>query len=244
MADEVAVRPTDERVVAPYLPFKTFLSAFDVFEHGTPHKVDRSLWRNQSGVIQGQIVMALRFFRLIDENDAPHPALDRFIANKDKWKEFIGVLLHASYQQILDRDLTKMTPKLLSEEMDAYGLTGDTKRKATVFFLQAVRFAELPMHPLLQTQTRLPTSNGSRKKRKVQSGNVRQSEIETPTLPPSPDKSGETKSVRLKSGAVITLKISANWLELPPEERKYVFELIDLLQSPSVAATSGDEGAP
>jgi len=247
MIDSLSVQELEEKTPAAYLAFKTFMSAFDVFDHGLPHKVDRSMWRNQSGVIQGQIMMAFRFFGLIDEHDAPRDALKRFVANRDKRKEYIGALLHYSYKHILDRDLTKMTPKLLSEEMDSFSLTGDTKRKATAFFLQAARFAELPMHPLLQAQTRMPALPGARKKRKGSGGNSKPTatDVSVGSSPPPPSaRDGETKSIRLKSGAVVTLKVSANWLELPADERKFVFELIDLLQSPSVAATSGDGEAP
>jgi hypothetical protein len=225
---------------AAYLPFKTFLSAFDAFEHGVPNRIDRSIWRNQSGVVQGQILMALRFFKLIGENDEPRPALERFVTLKERRKEHVAALLQHSYKSILDHDLTKMTPKMLFDELENYGVSGETKRKASAFFLQAARFAELPMHPLLNTQTRA-ASTGPRKKRKVV-GPSRAEVSEQRPQTPQDSSHGDTKSVRLNSGAEITIRISANWLELPSDERKFVFELIDLLQSPSAPVWKSDQG--
>lgn len=237
--DEAQVVVAEEKTAAAYLPFKTFLSAFDVFDHGVPHRIDRSIWRNQSGVVQSQIIMAFRFFRLIDESDSPRPALEKFVLNKDKRKEYVGALLQHSYRSILDHDLTKTTPKMLNDDFDQYRVSGDTKRKAIAFFLQAAQYAELPMHPLLNTKTR--TSNAvSRKRRKVGTPGGGKSAAETAdVIPPDPGR-GETKSIRLRSGAVITLQISANWLELPADERKFVFELIDLFQSSSATVAKSD----
>lgn len=226
---------------AAYLPFKTFLSAFDVFEHGIPSRIDRSMWRSQSGVVQGQILMTLRFFNLIGENDEPKPALERFVALKERRKEHVAALLQHSYKGIFDNDLTKMTPKMLLDELENYGVSGETKRKASAFFLQAARFAELPMHPLLSNQTR-SASSGPRKKRKVANGTTKGPVVEKLPTTPADSSHGDTKSVRLISGAEITIRISANWLELPSDERKFVFELIDLLQSPSAPVRKSDKG--
>ena len=247
MPDELAPkRHQEEKGTPAYLPFRTFLAAFDVFAHGIPHKIDRSLWRTQAGSIQAQIMSALRFFQLIDEGDFPRPALERFVSNKDKREEYIGALLHHSYKHILDRDLMKLSPKLLSEEMDQFGLTGETKRKATVFFLQAVRFAGLPLHPLLQAQTRASSASVPRKRRKAQSATVKPKSgppgKEAHEVPVSTNTQGDSKSVRLASGAVVTLTVSARWLELAADEREFVFKLIDQLQSSSSSLPKSDRG--
>jgi hypothetical protein len=235
----------DERTApAAYLPFKTFLGSFDVFDHGIPHRIDRSMWKNLSGVAQSQILMAFRFFNLIGEGDEPKPALNRFVENKERRKEYVGALLQYAYSTIIDHDLTKMTPKMLSDELESYRVSGETKRKAIAFFLQAARFAELPMHPLLASQTRA-ASTGPRKKRKASTGAFAkgQSNEPSPTTQAEAPQS-DSKRVQLKSGAVITLTISANWLELGSDERKFVFDLIDLLQSPSAPTLKSDKAAP
>lgn len=149
---------------AAYLPFKTFISAIETLEQGLPKKLDRTVWRSQSGVIQSQIMMALRFFGLVNDDGVPTVALQRLIDGKDKRQEQMGALLRYAYKDIIDHDLTKMTPRMLEDAMSAYNVSGDTRRKAVGFFLRAAKFADFSMHPLLYGQIR-ETGNGSRKKR-------------------------------------------------------------------------------
>ncbi|MGB7353823.1 MAG: hypothetical protein WBD06_08975, partial [Acidobacteriaceae bacterium] len=162
---------TTELVQRPspaYLPFRTFLSALDALEHGLPRKLDRTVWRSQSGIVQGQIMMAFRFLGLINDADEPSPGLQRLVApdNKEGRPKLIAALLQHAYRPVLDHDLTKMTPKMLDEEFAQYGVQGDTRRKAVAFFLRAAKFAELPMHPLLSAQTRNSVTGPRRKRKK------------------------------------------------------------------------------
>lgn len=209
---------------AAYLPFKTFLSSIEALEHGLPKKLDRSIWR-QSGIVQGQIMMALRFFRLISDTDEPTRALYVLVEESSKRPQHIGELVRDAYADIIAHDLTKMTPKMLEDAMGAYGVQGDTRRKAIAFFLRAAKYAEMPMHPLLTSQTR-NASNGVRRKRKARDGAA---DTQAPVTPPVSSQTTDTKVVKLPSGTVVTLHIAANWLDMSPEERTYVFGLVDHL---------------
>jgi hypothetical protein len=223
---------------AAYLPFKTFLSALEVMEHGIPRKLDRTIWRSQSGIVQGQIMMAFRFFGLVNENDEPTIALQRLVEGKDKRQEMVGSLLRHAYRAIIDHDLTKMTPRMLEEEMNQYGVSGDTRRKAIGFFLRAARFAELPMHPLLIGLVR-ETSNATRKKRiKGKNG------TEAPPL----NGEGSTtyssgsgvnrRTIQLNSGGSVSLEISADPFSLSSSDREFLFGLVDKLQAYSTVSAS------
>jgi hypothetical protein len=223
---------------AAYLPFKTFVSSVEALQQGLPKKLDRTIWRSQSGVVQSQIMMAFRFFGLVNDAGEPTVALQRLVENPDKRKEHVGALLNHAYKKIIDHDLTKMTPKMLEEAMGEYNVSGDTKRKAIGFFLRAVRFAEIPMHPLLMAQIR-ETGSGTRKRRN--------------SRPKSPDLNGDptavspngtsanSKTIRLKSGGCVTLEISANPFMMSPEDRTFVFELIDILHKYAGSEVTGDE---
>jgi hypothetical protein len=147
---------------APYLPFLTFKGAVEALEQGVPKKIDRTIWRNQSGLMQTQILMALRFFKLVDDNDAPTDLLHDLVEVKENRPAMVAKLLNFSYTALIDHDLTKMTPKMLEDEMERYHVTGDTKRKAVTFFLKAAKYAGFPMHPLLASQVR---NTGPRKRK-------------------------------------------------------------------------------
>jgi Family of unknown function (DUF5343) len=233
--------PEPRTAPAPYLPFLTFQSAIQSLEQGVPTKIDRTIWRNQSGIVQTQILMALRFFNLVDDADVPTELLHELIEQKDNRAAIYTKLLNASYKGLLDHDLTKMTPKMLDDAMEQYNVTGDTKRKAVTFFLKAAKYASFPMHPLLSSQVR---NTGPRKKKVKRPGYIPEMNgaADPAYLPKPPATNGSGKSVRLSNGGTLTLSISADPFMLPAEDRKFVFELIDKLQEYEVAHSS-DEGS-
>jgi hypothetical protein len=212
---------------AAYLPFRTFLSAIDSLEHGIPKQIDRTIWRSQSGIVQGQIMIALRFFGLLDDEDKPTPALHRFVDGKDKRPELIRALLHYAYRDLIDRDLTKMTPKMLDEAMEQYSVTGDTKKKAVRFFLQAAKFAEVPMHPLLSGQIRNTMGRKPRRKSLPRENGAPPEESSSRSESPNGMTQRDVTVVDLKSGGKLTLIINVNLVTLSSEDRQFVFALID-----------------
>ncbi len=224
MADETKKTP------AAYLPFKTFLSSIEALEHGLPKKLDRTVWRSQSGIVQGQIMMALRFFDLLDDSDEPTPALHRLVESPEKRKEHITALLRHSYRSILDSDLTKMTPKMLEQQMDNYNVSGDTRRKAVGFFLRAAKFVDLPMHPLLLAQVR--ETSGIRKKRKT-TATAAKPVNGAASLPAAPEDQSVRQSKRtifLRGGGTVSIIIAADPFSLDTEDRQFLFELVDKVQ--------------
>lgn len=219
---------------AAYLPFRTFLGAIDALQHGIPKQIDRTIWRSQSGVVQSQILMAMRFFGLVDDQDRPTPALHRLVDGKDKRVECVAALLRHAYREIVDRDLTKMTPKMLEDAMEAYSVTGETKRKAVTFFLQAAKYAEIPMHPLLSGQVR--NSSGQRRKRVKKESGLNSGD----QIPASGDgastQQGQVRTLELKSGGKLTLGISVDVFLLSESDRTFVFGLIDQFRKYKEAA--------
>lgn len=220
--DESAAQATP----AAYLPFRTFLGAIEALQHGIPKRIDRTIWRSQSGVVQGQIMMALRFFGLVNSEDEPTTALHRFVDSPEKRSENIRALLHHAYRDLIDRDLTKMSPKMLEEAMEQYSVSGDTKRKAVRFFLQAAKFADLPMHPLLSGQVR-NTSGTRRKRTKVREIGVHVEDQAQPQEVSSSAQQRNITNVDLKSGGKLTLIINVDLISLSSEDRTFVFGMID-----------------
>ena len=82
VAEYVSPDSTVKVTAAAYLPFRTFLSAIESLEHGIPKNIDRTIWRNQSGVTQSQILMAFRFFGLVDDSDQPTELLHELVEKK------------------------------------------------------------------------------------------------------------------------------------------------------------------
>src|SRR5260370_38142366 len=78
MAEEMLVKGPS------YLPLKTFPGALDALREGVPKKIDRGIWRTQSGAGQGQIMIALRFLGLLNDSDAPTMPLLEQLAKADE----------------------------------------------------------------------------------------------------------------------------------------------------------------
>jgi len=213
--------------IPPYLPLKTFLSALDALREGVPKRIDRGIWRTQSGANQGQIMMALRFFDLLDDSDAPALPLLEKLAKADglERKKFLKPLFEQHYQSIIAHDLTKMTPKMLDEEMGIFGLTGDTQRKAVTFFLQMAKYLELSLSPFLTDRTR---SSSGKRRAKTSKATINGETI-SPTIAPA-SATGSTTSVNLRGGGTVTMVVTADVWKMPPDDRAFVLELVDKIQ--------------
>jgi hypothetical protein len=229
--------PTEEvKAAAPYLPFKTFLSSLEPFSQVVPPKIDRTIWR-QSGLTQSQIMGAYRFFNLIDDNDRPTTALHRLIDNKEKRPQELKTLLNAYYGDVLAHDLKKMTPKMLDELIEQYGISGATKKKAITFFLQAAKYSGMELSSFLSVRN----TSGTRRRRSAKKEGdgadpIEQYEPEAPTT-------GTGKRITLRSGGELSLRVNVDLFGLSNEDRTFVFKLIDELRAYEGSAQDKSNGA-
>jgi hypothetical protein len=222
---------------APYLPFSTLLNSLDVLSQGVPPKLDRSLWRSQSGLVQGQIMNAYRFLGFVDEmqGDASTEELIHMAKKVEQRPEILRGIIEAQYYDILENhDLTKMTMKMLEDEFEKhFSVSGTTKQKAIAFFLKAAKFADMPLSTFLQSQLR---NTGARKKRGPKQRNDQQNGTEESL---QEDVEAQTRvpvgtishSVRLASGGKLAVMVTANPFAMPVEDRQFVFSMIDMVQS-------------
>lgn len=219
----------------PYLPLKTLLGALDALREGVPKRIDRGIWRSQSGAVQAQIMVALRFLGLLDDDDLPTMPLLEKLAKADEVerKTLLKALFEKHFRSIVAHDLTKVTPSMLNDEMGNFGITGDTLRKAVRFFLQLAKYLEVPMSPFLKDSTRT-----SPKTRRATRTRLVTSPVNgTAQAPISPSATGSSKSVILKGGGTLTMTVTADVWSMPADDRKFVLEIIDKIQSYEQPAT-------
>jgi hypothetical protein len=236
---KVELREPPSKNAAAYLPFKTFLSAIEALEHGIPKKIDRTIWRTQSYIVQTQIIMALRFLGLVDEDDNPTLEMHHFVEKKSDRKTMLKNLLIHAYRPIIDLDLTKTTPKMLDDAMEQYNVSGDTKKKAVRFFLQAAKYVEMPLHPLLSSQIR--NTNGPRKKRTIKPAFI--GDMNGAADPAyNPDvRATSTQAAGLSNGGKVVLQVFGDPFALPSEERNLIFELVDKLRKHAESNPVGND---
>jgi hypothetical protein len=216
--------------VPPYLPFKTFLSSLDALSHGVPPKIDRMLWRSQSGVTQGLIMNAYRFLGIVEDDDGANEYLERLVKSDTRSQE-MKTTIEAQYDSILSKhDLTKMTLKMLEDEFEKnFAVTGGTKQKAITFFLKAAKFADMPLSPYLVSLLRATRKKRGPRQRGQQENGITE-HTQVASIPAHIHEAASTHSVRLISGGTLTVSITANPFKMPQEDRQFVFSIVDQLQ--------------
>jgi hypothetical protein len=168
---------------------------------------------------------AYRYFHFVDVNNKPTPEFQKLVKSKnEERKAQIKMMLEIGYPEIMMHDLSTMTPKMLDEQLDKYNVSGDTKKKAATFFLQAAKFADVPLSSFLTERIR--TTPNTRRRRKSENGEPEMRERFTPQS----NTSGSTRVVSLSGGGTITLTVSVDVFSLGKEDREFVFGLIDQLQ--------------
>jgi hypothetical protein len=210
---------------APYLPFKTFIGSFEPFSQGIPPKIDRTLW-NQSGFVQGLIMNAYRYFHLVDATNRPTPQFQQLVKSKsESRKAEVRKLLEIGYPEIVAmHDMATMTPKMLDELMDKYNVTGETKKKAVTFFLQAAKFADMPLSNFLTEKIRSTTGT----RRRPATTFAASKRVTTST--PSGIANTNTKRLHLVSDGTVEVTVSYDPFSISKDDRDFIFELIDKLQ--------------
>jgi hypothetical protein len=225
-----------------YIPWKTFTNTLDTLAGHMPNRIDKSAFPGQSGAVQGQLILAFRFFGLIGDDGRPTDALHA-VAVKDEPARKLALrkLVENKYAALFALNLLKTTPSEFAEQMtSAYKVTGDTRLKATRFFLAATQYLGIDVSPLLQRDKTKPASNGgtTRKKRTVR---AKPDEPDDDSDGPGQGTDAvESRSVTLVSGGTLTLSATTRFMSLSSADRNFVFGLIDKLEEYE-SATAEDE---
>jgi hypothetical protein len=215
----------------PYLPFSSFLTALDQLAQAMPNVITKEVFPSHSGLLQGQVISALKFFDLVAENGIPKgDRLERLASEKEihQRRANLRTLLKSSYAEIIKLDLPKVTPSQLDDAFGKYGVSGDTKKKAKTFFVKAAKFAELNLSPLLIRKGRGPLSS---RKRRSPSQSLSSELTETRDRSEENGASTTSKTIQLKSGVTLTVTAIGNLLDLDGGDRELVFGIMDQIRS-------------
>jgi len=224
----------------PYIPWRTFMNTLDALARHMPNRIDKTAFPGQSGAGQTQLLIAFRFFGLITDEGKPTNALHALAVNdENERKAALRKLVEEKYESLFALNLLKTTPAEFAEKVtEAYSITGDTRLKATRFFLAAAEYLDISVSPLLlreRTKIGGTTSKGTARRRRprradedVDNGYDDPDEQEDQGGPRR--KIGETRIVNLKSGGTLMVSVSTNFVALSAADRSFVFGLIDKLE--------------
>lgn len=164
MATEVET--AESRIGPPFLPFVTLQGTIHVFsEKGVPSLIDKRTFSTASGSMQVEIIRALKFLGLVDASGHPSEKLTAIAAAEaatgamsEDYRAELRAILIAAYQPIMKLDLATITEHHLRDEFArAYGLSGESSKKAMTFFLKAAQKAGMTISPWIKLRDRSPS---------------------------------------------------------------------------------------
>ena len=221
----------------PYVSFTTFGTALDYLKsHGTPDKIDSSVFPNFSGGSVSHLLLSMRFLGVIDDKGHPQAVLSQLIDEKTR-KTALAKILPQAYAPVFQNvDLSKASPSTLDEALRAQKVTGATHRKAKAFLLKAAQFAGLPISSHLMKRTRSGSSRSAGTSRKTRDESAVRATNAIPRVPTVrgneiPLPAGHyTKTIKLpEAGGTLVLSGDFDPFALRGKEREFVYQLADMM---------------
>jgi hypothetical protein len=125
-----------------YRTFKTFIE--DFHDHGVPSRIDRSVLTRFSGIVGTQLMHALRFLGLVEDDGRPTERLKRLVKAHatSQWPETLLETLGDEYAPMFAIDLATATPSHFNEAFRrAFPAADAVVQKCVTFFLYAANDA-------------------------------------------------------------------------------------------------------
>ena len=222
----------------PYISFNTFKTLLYWLEkEGVPLRIDRSFWKEKfSGANGSKLMGALRFLGLLD-GDKPTKELEILVSSSlgDERSQIFVNILTKSYRNIPFEELARATPNMIKEWFRVYPIDGHTLRKATTFFINAAREAQIPMSNSIIKMTKSRRINSQQQ---IKSLNAASEEIATINKrTPAVNKLQDSETLRnsttipLSNGGTVVVDVAVNLFSLSEEDRSFVFSIVDLAKS-------------
>ena len=222
----------------PYISFNTFKTLLYWLEkEGVPLRIDRSFWKEKfSGANGSKLMGALRFLGLLD-GDKPTKELEILVSSSlgDERSQIFVNILTKSYRNIPFEELARATPNMIKEWFRVYPIDGHTLRKATTFFINAAREAQIPMSNSIIKMTKSRRINSQQQ---IKSLNAASEEIVTINKrTPAVNKLQDSETLRnsttipLSNGGTVVVDVAVNLFSLSEEDRSFVFSIVDLAKS-------------
>ena len=137
----------------PYTSYQTLKTmAQQMNEHGLPSRIDRSVLTNFSGAVGTQLLTALKFLNLTDNDGHPTDALNELVTSygTEEWSKNLSDIVRKAYEPIFELDLQTASPNQFTDKFRAaYPSTEDVSRKSITFFLNAAQDSEITISPYI-----------------------------------------------------------------------------------------------
>ncbi len=154
----------------PYISFKTFQGFIEKLK-GTavPERVDNSLLKTYSGSVGRQLVAALKFLKLLDDNGYTTDSLRSVVKSfgSPEWSDNFGDVVSAAYADVIgDLNLDAATFGQLAERFKTRGAEGLVLQRCISFYISATNSAGWTISPHIASRERNRPERASRKRPK------------------------------------------------------------------------------
>jgi hypothetical protein len=141
----------DDGFKPPYISFRTLLNLVEkMADQGAPPRIDRSYLSGSEGG-KTQVIAALRSLGFISTDGDVTPLMREMVKNPNERARIIRELLERHFPEPVRLGSINATQGMLQDAFKAYGITGDTMRKAIAFYLRAAEFADVPVSQHFKT---------------------------------------------------------------------------------------------
>lgn len=209
--------------IPPYISYRTFSNFMaELKVRGLPSRIDRSVMAHKSGTIQSQLLLALRYLRLVKGSGQPTEKLQKLLESQgSQRKTILKQVVENSYRAMFEKDfgLATATSNQMEEIFQKTGASGETVRRCVAFFIAVARDGGISVSSYIQPHRR----------RKV---TPRKRELSHRSPVPTDQclESVGVKRVHLRSGGSLSFRLQANVFDLDRIDREFIFDLIDRLK--------------
>lgn len=221
----------------PYMSFLTFWNFLgDLAAKPLPRTLDRSIMTSKSGTDQNNLMAALATFGFIDTDGTVKPRLVEFAAtNTEGRTAMLAELVYTYYAGPIAVSKQNGSPAALADSFrDTLGQNApDTRRKSITFFLHAAAAAGIELSPHFPKTRSGSGSPGTPKPRRTPKRKANGDNDASPVNNTSatPNISGYSRTVELKSGGTVTLIYNVNMMTSDDKDELFVLDLVRKLRS-------------
>lgn len=206
----------------PYVPYKSWETFVGKMKStALPSHIDNSIMNGLSGTVRSQLVIALRFLGMVtgDDNAVQAPFREIVAAyDTEEWTTVLARHILRAYQPIVDGlHITSATQAQVIDRFRKAGVEGDTAKKASRFYLAAMKAAGADLSPHLKLRERASGSGRARRAAKGErakaAGNQTPVVPTTPATPPPPPDGTMVYSFNLPNKPTVTVTVPKDMTE-------------------------------
>ena len=162
------------RQLPPYVSYRSFWNFLDRLRDAVPARIDRSYWGDKfSGSTGTQLMAALRYLGLIDNEGIPTTMLRNLVAARDLQRdELMARIAYDCYPFFLNGAVDYRTATYAQFEdilHTHFQVNSDVARKCLKFFIDLATDARIPLSPFVIKKNRKTRTSASARRTKNRS---------------------------------------------------------------------------